>query len=236
MTLGLNNKRNLIILAVTLAVLGYVVYSNVLSGPEAAPVPARSQQAASEGAEPVIATPSGPAPAARIQTKGNRSTEFRPVLRSKRVEDRIDPMKVDPTLHLEVLAKLREGPADAGGRNLFQFGQAPPPPQTKTAARIAASEPIVIPQPRPPVAQAPAGPPPPPPIPLKYYGVSTTRADGRKTAFFLQGDQILMGAEGDVVGKRYRVVRIGVNSVVVEDTQDKRQQPLPLEDNASFPG
>jgi hypothetical protein len=234
MTLGVENKRNVIILTVTLAVLGYVVYANLLSGPSPAPVPAPSRQASSEAAEPVIATPSGPAPAARIQTKGPRSTEFRPVLRSRRVEDRIDPMKVDPTLHLEILAKLQEAPAEAGGRNLFQFGQPPPPPQT--AAKIAAPEPIVIPQPRPPVVQAPAGPPPPPPIPLKYYGVSTTRADGRKTAFFLEGDQILMGAEGDVVGKRYRVVRIGVNSVVVEDTQDKRQQPLPLEENANFPG
>jgi hypothetical protein len=232
MTLGLENKRKVAALAVTLAILGYVVYTNVLSGPSAAPAP--SQQASSRTAEPVIATPSGPAPAARIQTKGPRSTEFRPVLRSRRVEDRIDPMKVDPTLHLEVLAKLQGAPAEAGGRNLFQFGQAPPPP--RTAARVSAPEPIVIPNPKPAVVQAPAGPPPPPPIPLKYYGVSTTRADGRKTAFFLQGSQILMGAEGDVVGKRYRVVRIGVNSVVVEDTQDKRQQPLPLEENANFPG
>jgi hypothetical protein len=233
MTLGLENKKKVMFLAVTLAVLGYVFYANVLSGPSGAPVSAPAQQGSS-AAEPVIATPSGPAPAARLQTKGPRSTEFRPVLRSRRVEDRIDPMKVDPTLHLEVLAKLQDASAQAGGRNLFQFGQPPPPP--RMAARVATPEPIVVPQPRPPVVETPAGPPPPPPIPLKYYGVSTTRADGRKTAFFLQGDQILMGAEGDVVGKRYRVVRIGVNSVVVEDTQDKRQQPLPLEENANFPG
>jgi len=30
------------------------------------------------------------------------------------------------------------------------------------------------------------------------------------------------------VKKRYRVVRIGVNSVLMEDTESKRQQSLPL--------
>ncbi len=237
MTLGLENKRNLIILAITLAVLGYEVYTNLLSGHSDAPTvsPPAAQQVASGSAEPVIAAPSGPAPAGLVQNKGSRSNEFHPILRSKRVEDRIDPMKVDPTLHLDVLAKLQDAAAEAGGRNLFQFGQAPPPPQEKTAAKVTAPEPIVVPQPRPAAPQAPVA-PPPAPIPLKYSGVSTTRANGRKTAFFLDGDQILMGSEGDMVGKRYRVVRIGVNSVVVEDTQDKRQQPLPLEENANLPG
>ncbi len=63
---------------------------------------------------------------------------------------------------------------------------------------------------------------------MKYYGYSTTRGDNRKRAFFLDGDNILVGAEGDMVTKRYKVVRIGVNSVVMEDTQFKHEQTLPL--------
>jgi hypothetical protein len=38
-----------------------------------------------------------------------------------------------------------------------------------------------------------------------------------------------MAAEGDLVQKRYKIVRIGVNSAVVEDTEHKHQQTLPLE-------
>jgi endonuclease YncB( thermonuclease family) len=73
-----------------------------------------------------------------------------------------------------------------------------------------------------------AGPPPPPPIALKYYGFSTARNNGRKVAFFLDGDEISVAGEGETVKKRYRVVRIGVNSVLMEDTESKRQQSLPL--------
>ena len=40
--------------------------------------------------------------------------------------------------------------------------------------------------------------------------------------------EISVAAEGDTVKKRYRVVRIGVNSVLMEDTESKRQQSLPL--------
>jgi hypothetical protein len=37
-----------------------------------------------------------------------------------------------------------------------------------------------------------------------------------------------MAGEGEMLQKRYRVVRIGVNSVVLEDTQLKREQSVPL--------
>ena len=38
--------------------------------------------------------------------------------------------------------------------------------------------------------------------------------------------------EGEVLKRKYRVVRIGVNSVVVEDTDTKSQQTLPLAEEA----
>jgi hypothetical protein len=79
----------------------------------------------------------------------------------------------------------------------------------------------------------PAAAPPPPPINVKYYGlVSPVREAGRRTAFFLDGDDILIKAEGDTVKGHYKVVRIGATSVVVEDTQSKRQQTIPLAEEA----
>ncbi len=38
----------------------------------------------------------------------------------------------------------------------------------------------------------------------------------------------MVASEGQTIRNRYRIVRIGVNSAVVEDTQYKSQQTLPL--------
>jgi hypothetical protein len=91
--------------------------------------------------------------------------------------------------------------------------------------------------PRTPPPPTPPPPPPPkptpPPIPLKFYGISTARNNGKKTAYFLDTDQeILMAAEGETVKRRYRVVRINANSVVMEDTEFKEQQTLQLVEEA----
>jgi hypothetical protein len=69
-------------------------------------------------------------------------------------------------------------------------------------------------------------------VPLKFYGYATFRRNGRKTAYFLDGDDIVIAAEGDVVKRRYRIVRIGPTSVTVEDTDAKRQQTVPLVEEA----
>jgi hypothetical protein len=51
------------------------------------------------------------------------------------------------------------------------------------------------------------------------------------TRSFLDGGDIVIAAEGDMIKKRFKIVRIGVNSAVVEDTELKsnNQQTLPLE-------
>ncbi len=87
-----------------------------------------------------------------------------------------------------------------------------------------------MPPPPPEVAKAEPPKPPPPPIPLKFYGFVNPLKAGTKRAFFLEGDEIHVAAEGDIIKKRYKVVRIGVNSAVVEDTQFQHQQTLPLEE------
>ena len=79
----------------------------------------------------------------------------------------------------------------------------------------------VEPPPKPPVTPPP---PPPPAITLKFYGYSTPKVDGTKRAFFLDGDDIFVAAEGELVKKRYRVVQIGVNSVTMEDTEFKNNR------------
>ena len=51
----------------------------------------------------------------------------------------------------------------------------------------------------------------------------------------MDGDEILIGAEGQTFKGRYRLLRIGVNSAVVEDIQHKHEQTLPLAEDA-LPG
>ena len=70
--------------------------------------------------------------------------------------------------------------------------------------------------------------PPPPPINLKYYGFISPANSAIKRAFFLDGDEIFVAGEGDLIRKKYKVVRIGVNSAVVEDTEHQNQQTIAL--------
>ncbi len=74
--------------------------------------------------------------------------------------------------------------------------------------------------------------PPPPPIPLKFSGFAGKPSEGARRGFFLNGEpatgDLYVAAEGETVKDRYKVVRFGVNSVVMEDTTNQNQQTLPL--------
>jgi hypothetical protein len=153
----------------------------------------------------------------------------------RRPDDHTDPMSIDPTLRLDLLAKVQGVDLQGGARNVFQFSTPPPPPAPK------GPEPKIIPKPGA-LAQngpklEPAGPPkppPPPPILLKYYGFSNARGAAAKTAFFLDGEDVLVAHEGDTLKRRYRVVKIGLTSVVMEDTESKSQQTVPLVEDPSM--
>lgn len=169
---------------------------------------------------------------ARNSGRGSSLQEFKPTLKPK---DPIDPSRVDPTLRLNLLAQLRGVTVSGGGRSLFDFSGAPAP-----KVEIAKVKPIlpggekkvafigpVKPEPPKPKVE-----PPPPPIPLKFYGFTKVIHQGQKQAFFLEGDDIFVAGEGDVIKNRYKVVQIGINSALVEDTSNKHQQRLPLETEA----
>jgi hypothetical protein len=144
-------------------------------------------------------------------------------------------MTIDPTLRWDLLAKVQAVKLEGGSRNLFAAGAPPLPPEPTVPVKGGMHGTQVSqigPQPPPGPPPAPL-PPQAPPITLKYYGYSSARGDNRKRAFFLDGDDILVAAEGETVKKRYRVVRIGVNSVVMEDTQFKHEQTLPLQEEAA---
>jgi len=179
---------------------------------------------------------SSPAPRHRSANNDSLVKDWKPRLGFQNPEDRPDPATVDPTLRLDLLAKVQSVEAGPAGRNLFDFGQAPPPPPVAQAAlpkvpKILVNQPVAVVQPPP-----PPGPPPPPKAPamtFKYYGYKISALDGHKAAFLLDGEDILIAGENDTFKRRYRVVKIGVSSITIEDTQFKSMQTLPLQEMAS---
>jgi len=119
------------------------------------------------------------------------------------------------------------------GRNLFVFGAA-----RRAAGGEAAFEPVVSPTP-PEVVTRPPRPAPRQPatspaarLNMKYAGfLEKTRPDGmkQKYAIFLDGNEILAGAEGEMVANRFTVVEIGLESVTVASSGTNVTQRIPLQ-------
>jgi hypothetical protein len=223
--LGADPKK-IVVLAGLVAIAGYFYFSNSNfgGGSGSAPVAGRAPAAVSSTSAPRAAARSS---FRNAQQAAGSAREFRPSLKPKN----IDTANIDPTLRLDLLAKLKNVGVEAGTRSLFEIAAAPPPEVKvgKEPEKIAIAHPFVGPQ----LPKAAEPPPEPkaPPIPLKFYGFVNKTKVGDKRAFFLDGEEIVIAGEGDMIKKRYKIVRIGVNSAVVEDTEFKsnNQQTLPLE-------
>jgi hypothetical protein len=228
MKLGANEPKKLIVLGGLVLLGGWLAYTNLFSGPSVSTTRTAALPVASEDAVSA-STESEPPAGARAPVRRARSDEFHPILHPRRPEDRIDPSRIDPTLRLDLLAKLQSVELSGSGRNPFKIG--PPPPKVEP---LKGPEPKVDLKPVQADAKpaAPPGPPSPPPINLKYYGFTSAPGNTAKTAFFLDGEDILVAKEGDTLKRRYRVVRIGITSVVMEDTDSKRQETIKLTEEA----
>lgn len=243
LTIGTNDKKKVAILAGLVVVAAIVFWINSSSG--GAPTNAPAAATGPVTTTPLVAPrrpqqPAVEAPRARASTRtsgANRALlEFRPSLKPKKPEDRPDPMSIDPTLRLDALVRMQKITVEGVHRNIFDFGQAPPPPTEASGKgpggkKPALPNPVIDPQANL-SAQAVTPPPQPPPpkIPWKFFGFMAGKAPAPKRAFFLEGDDIHVVSEGDVVKRRFRIVRIGVNSVVVEDIDFHNEQTLPLEE------
>jgi len=132
---------------------------------------------------------------------------------------------LDPTLREDLLERSRQIEYTGSSRNIFQpYTPPPPPPPPAPPAPPPPPTPVADPasQPGPPPT------PPPPPISLKFYGVAAPPGSGEKKAFLSDGDEIIIAKEGEVVSTFYKVTRIGVNSIELEDSRSQKKQSLPL--------
>lgn len=131
--------------------------------------------------------------------------------------------KLDPS-ELDVKLEALKRPAPLAGateRNPFRF-KPPPPPPPAPPLKPTPTTPVIPPEQQ--------GPPPPPPITIKFIGVVETA--GGKVGAFTDCRATFPGREGEVIEGRYRVVRIGIESAVVEYRDGRGRTTLPLNGQA----
>jgi hypothetical protein len=228
--LGTDNRKQMMILG-GLATVAAVIFSfNFFSGSDTAPAvtnprpPVTSLPPVSDGAR-VDSTPT-------VRRRGGTRADLRPVpwRLSTGKTGAHDTSRIDPTLRLDLLARLQTVDAATAGRNLFQLGPAPVPVSAiKVPPKIHPTGPDTAGVGTPPTAPGPPPPPVAPPIDLKYYGFTTGKGEVRRKAFLLDGEEIIMAFEGETVKRRYKVVKVNATSIVMEDTQFKSTQTLPLQ-------
>ena len=119
----------------------------------------------------------------------------------------------------------------AGNRDLFRFG---------SAARYEDDEDLPVahvplPTPAPGLpgdgSGAPAQATSVPPLNLKYLGSVENRAGVKVAVLLTDRKEVLTGQAGETVANRYRIARIGLESVDLEDVASGQSRRIPLRGN-----
>ena len=75
----------------------------------------------------------------------------------------------------------------------------------------------------------PPQPAPPPAINLKFFGFANKPGEPKRVFLSSQGSEdVFIAGEGDIVNRRYRVIRIMPNAVALEDVLYNNRQSIPL--------
>jgi hypothetical protein len=153
--------------------------------------------------DPVV--PSRPVAAGRAATGKARGKKVSAATRS-----------LDPTLRYDWL-KVSEGTEYEGkGRNVFLA-------QAEIPTPVAPADPDKDET----AEKGPPPPPPPPPINLKFFGFASKPGEAKKI-FLSEGEDVFIAAEGEVVNRHYKVLRISPTSVEIEDVLNNNRQSIPL--------
>ena len=135
------------------------------------------------------------------------------------------------------LARLDRPRAESGvgTRDIFDFGQraaaAAPPPEPEDAGPHRRP---VVPPPDPEPTAPPvtvATPPPLPPLNIKYIGVLEGKRGLKVAVLMTDRKEVLTGQVGETVANRLKIVRIGVESVDVQDVGSEQVRRIPLKGN-----
>ena len=147
-----------------------------------------------------------PAPSSNPQAAAPTTTRVvaRPGVKGRKVR----PENLDPTLRLDLLASAEQTQYQGNGRNIFV-----------SEAEVVIPPPIAPGSPDAPKTEDTYHPPPvptAPPIPLKFFGFASKVGEPKKV-FLKQDDEVFVAGEGEIVNRRYKVVRISPTSVEMQD-------------------
>ncbi len=208
MKLGADNRKKTLLAAGLFIVALLLLFRTFIGGgtqaSAARPItPAGSQ--VTQALESKAATPARPTVPRRTARRGRQPAAEQPNITAS----------LDPRLRLDLLNAAERTTYEGSGRNIFRAEAEIPKP---IAPAIVENKPEDA---------LPPQPPPPPPIPLKFFGFASGPGEPKKV-FLVQGDDIFVAKEGDIVNRRYKIVRIGSNSIEVEDVLNNNRQTLPL--------
>jgi hypothetical protein len=133
-------------------------------------------------------------------------------------DGKFQPLDVQaPQLRLDLLDRIHKLEYGGTHRNIFVAAPPPPPASSRPAA---ASKPFI----------GPKLPPPPPPVrvPAELFGYAVQRDSGRREAFFVDGDDVLVVGEGETFMNRFRLVHVGEDSADVEEISTGRHAAVPM--------
>ena len=153
-------------------------------------------------------------------TQTSSSGSARPATRrtaSGKLVPIVEP-RLDPTLDLALLKQSEETKYAGNGRNIFVAGS------VATIERLKGNGTTDHNQ------QAGIRPVPlytPPPITLKFFGFANKPGEPKRV-FLSQGEDVFIAGEGEIVDRRYRVLRISPNAVEMEDVINSNRQSIPL--------
>lgn len=149
---------------------------------------------------------SSPSPVSAANPLTSTTTAGRPAARRvPGVAKKIHADNLDPTLKLDLLAATEQTKYAGSGRNIFVSQAEVAIPKVGSAPNTDTAKTYTTPSP-----------PPPTPINLKFFGFANTPGEP-KQIFLSQGDDVFIAAEGDIVNRRYKVMRISATSVEVQD-------------------
>jgi hypothetical protein len=142
------------------------------------------------------------------------------------------PIEEVPRIGLDRL-KRSGPPADAGRRDLFAYGQERSSPGVREAEAAAPPPPAVArtPPPAEVAAGASVGGDSGTPLNVKYVGSVESRQGVRVAILLTDKKEILVGQQGDVVANRLRIVKIGYESVDVQDVGTEHVRRIPFKGN-----
>jgi hypothetical protein len=129
----------------------------------------------------------------------------------------------NPQLHIPAVDRARKAEYKSGGRNIFSRELPPPPPPKVDKTH---------PEPTPP----PPPPPPPPtvsPLPVKFFGYGTVPNGTIRLAFFTNGEDIYVVAEGELLLNRFRILRIGNANLEYEEVSSGLRGTANLEEQGA---